>query len=61
MNAQSTIVERCLNDIFEVKKSILVENLGARLTLSQCTQERRSQDNYQPDVNLNFQKSASIW
>ena len=33
-------MERCLNDIFEVKKSILVKNLGVPLTLKMSTSQR---------------------
>ena len=31
MNAQGTIVDRCLNDIFETKKKTLAKNLSANL------------------------------
>ena len=33
MNAQRTIVKRCLNDTFKVKLSILVKNQGVEFTL----------------------------
>ena len=39
MNAQSTTMEGCLNDVFEVKKPIVSRNLATHLTLKISTNQ----------------------